>query len=245
MYKFALPITCLAIVMFVSVRCDDGVKKDKLSRDCGNAYSMTCLKLDIVSFVDKLNEEEQFSVFPGISLVKENSTSQPDTANMVSELAREFPTDAEARLDAFLMRKIGGYLSSHSIRLNLWNPSTSEGDVAQGRGKDKKNGMAYILAAAAMMKGTLMALAMGGLAALAGKALMTGMISLLLSAIIGLKSLTSHGGKQTTYEIVSKPVYSHTNSHSTEVEHGGHYSGYGRSMDVPLPLGLQRAYTSS
>ncbi|XP_045475007.1 uncharacterized protein LOC123680928 [Harmonia axyridis] len=191
------------------------------------------------------SKEEKFSVFPRIGLVKESSTSLPDTANMVSELAREFPTDAKVRLDAFLMRKIGGYLSSHSIRLNLWNPSTSEGDVAQGRGKDKKNGMAYILAAAAMMKGTLMALAMGGLAALAGKALMTGMISLLLSAIIGLKSLTSHGGKQTTYEIVSKPVYSHTNSHSTEVEHAGHYSGYGRSMDVPLPLGLQRAYTSS
>ncbi|XP_045475008.1 uncharacterized protein LOC123680929 [Harmonia axyridis] len=164
---------------------------------------------------------------------------------MVSELAREIPTDAEARLDGFLMRKIVGYLSSHSIRLNLWNPSTSEGVVAQGRGKDKKNGMAYILAATAMMKGTLMALSMGGLAALAGKALMTGMISLLLSAIIGLKSLTSHGGKHTTYEIVSKPVYSHTKSHSTEVEHAGQYGGYGRSMDVPLPLGLQRAHTCS
>ncbi|XP_044755173.1 uncharacterized protein LOC123314119 [Coccinella septempunctata] len=243
MNKVQLSFSCLAIVMFVSGHCDDNVKNEKLSRDCGNSYSMTCLKLDVVSFVDKLNEEEQFSVFPGISLVKENSTAQANTADMVSELAREFPNDAEARLDAFLLRKIGGYLSSHSIRLNLWNPSTS--DVAEGRGKDKKNGMAYILAAAAMMKGTLMALAMGGLAALAGKALMTGMISLLLSAIIGLKSLTSSGGKQTTYEIVSKPVYSHTNSHSTEVEHGGHYSGYGRSLDVPLPIGLQRAYTSS
>lgn len=241
MNKFSLSTSFLVIVMFVSVLCDDKVKNDKLSRDCGNSYSMTCLKLDIVSFVDKLNEEEQFSVFPGISLVKENST-QANTADMVSELAREFPTDAEARLDAFLFKKIGGYLNSHSIRLNLWNPSS---DVAEGRGKDKKNGMAYILAAAAMMKGTLMALAMGGLAALAGKALMTGMISLLLSAIIGLKSLTSHGGKQTTYEIVSKPVYSHTNSHSTEVEHAGHYSGYGRSLDVPLPLGLQRSYSSS
>ncbi|KAJ8972949.1 hypothetical protein NQ317_004373 [Molorchus minor] len=86
-----------------------------------------------------------------------------------------------------------------------------------------------------------MALALGALAALAGKALMTGLISLLLSAIIGLKSLSGGGGK-TTYEVVSKPVYTHSNTHSSSHEdYGGHHghSGYGRSFDMPLPLGLQ------
>ncbi|KAJ8952326.1 hypothetical protein NQ318_017220 [Aromia moschata] len=84
---------------------------------------------------------------------------------------------------------------------------------------------------------------MGGLAALAGKALMTGLISLLLSAIIGLKSLSGGGGK-TTYEVVSKPVYTHSASHSASHEDYGHHghSGYGRSFDMPLPLGLQPEY---
>lgn len=79
-----------------------------------------------------------------------------------------------------------------------------------------------------------MSIGLGGLAMLAGKALMTAMMSLLLSAIIGIKSL-SHGGKSTTYEIVSKPVYSHSHSHSTAHEDvGGGYghSGYGRNLNV-------------
>lgn len=85
-----------------------------------------------------------------------------------------------------------------------------------------------------MMKGTLGAVGFGAIALLAGKALMTGLMALMLSAIIGLKSLTSGGEKKTTYEIVSKPIYSSTHSHSSE-EHHGHgvgHSGYARSLDL-------------
>lgn len=84
-----------------------------------------------------------------------------------------------------------------------------------------------------MMKGTLGAMGFGALALIAGKALMTGLLALMLSAIIGLKSLASHGEKKTTYEIVSKPVYTSSHTHSSE-EHHGHgfgHSGYGRSLD--------------
>ena len=107
--------------------------------------------------------------------------------------------------------------------------------------------MGQLLMAALMMKGTLLPIAFAALAGLAGKALMTGLLSLMLSAIIGLKSLTSHGGKQAvTYEIVQKPVYSHSHSHSHELHHehlgGGHgggsggggygHSSYGRSFNL-------------
>lgn len=78
-----------------------------------------------------------------------------------------------------------------------------------------------------------MSVGMGGLAMLAGKAMMTAMMSLVLSAIIGIKSLSS-GGKSTTYEIVSKPIYTHSHSHSTGHEDVGGYghSGYGRNLNV-------------
>lgn len=227
--------------------------KRSLSRDCANSYSPTCLKLDIVSWVDKLNEEDNYSVLPGVSVVRENASARANTADMVAELARDFPNDPEARLDAFLMKKVAGYLNSHSIRLNLFDSQNGVsgrkgggGLGGGGGGGGKKGGMGgMLLAAGAMMKGTLMALAMGALAALAGKALMTGLISLMLSAIIGLKSLAGGGGKQTTYEIVSKPIYTHSSSHSSghEEHGGGHgYSSYGRSFDMPLPLGLQPGY---
>ena len=92
--------------------------------------------------------------------------------------------------------------------------------------KKDKGGMGGLMAGLMMMKGTLGALGFGALAMLAGKALMTGLMALMLSAIIGLKSL-SHGEKKTTYEIVSKPVHSSSHSHSLEEHHGG----YARSMD--------------
>lgn len=46
----------------------------------------------------------------------------------------------------------------------------------------------------AMMAGMMMKMAMGGIAMMAGKALMVGKIALVLSIIIGLKKLTSGGG---------------------------------------------------
>lgn len=240
-----------------TVKSDRSDFKRSLSRDCATTYSATCLKLDIVSWVDKLNEEDDYSVIPGVSVVRENGSARANTADIVAELARDFPNDPEARLDAFLMKKVTGYLNSHSLRLNLHDAKTAVEGQARGGGGGggfgggggggggkKGGGLGILLAGAAMMKGTLMAIALGALAALAGKALMTGLISLLLSAIIGLKALTSHGHKQTTYEIVSKPIYTQSHTHSaSHEEHGGHgYSSYGRSFDTPLPLGLQPDY---
>ncbi|CAG9817460.1 unnamed protein product [Phaedon cochleariae] len=247
------------------VKCDDEKPEPKpkksLARDCASTYSSTCLKLDIVSWVDKLNEQDSYSVLPGVSVIRENTSARANTAEMVAELARDFPNDPDARLDAFLMKKVTSYLGSHSLRLDLLNKNTVEtarkkgggGLGGQGGGGGGSGGggggMGMMMAAGAMMKGTLMALALGGIAAIAGKALMTGLISLLISGIIGLKALTSQGHKSTTYEIVSKPIYTHSASHSVAHEEHGHpgygHSSYGRSFDMPLPLGLQPEYKAA
>lgn len=117
----------------------------------------------------------------------------------------------------------------------LFNRSITKNHVyfqtISARRKDK-GGMSGLMAGLMMMKGTLGALGFGALAMLAGKALMTGLMALMLSAIVGLKSLASGGDKKTTYEIVSKPVYTASHSHSSEEHHGGHYGGYGRSLDA-------------
>lgn len=76
------------------------------------------------------------------------------------------------------------------------------------------------------------AAAMGALALLAGKALMTALMSLLLSALVGLKG--HGGGGHTTYEIITKPEVSHHHSHSHEEQHEhdhGHHGGYRRAYD--------------
>lgn len=95
---------------------------------------------------------------------------------------------------------------------------------------------------------------MGAIALVAGKALMTALMALLLSAVIGLKALTHHEQK-TTYEVVSKPIYTHSHTHSSSHEDHGHggggggggggghghsgYGSYGRSLNFDLPQHLK------
>ncbi|XP_015585292.1 uncharacterized protein LOC107263022 [Cephus cinctus] len=221
-----------------------------LNKDCGKSYSATCLKLDVVSFLDKLGETEDLGILPGVSLIKENGPKDVPASEIVANLARDFPNDVDKRLDAYLIHKVGSYLNSHAISIKLFDPRTFEAarafneetlaqlglsgnqNVETGRKKDK-GGMGTLMAGLMMMKGTLGAVGFGALALLAGKALMTGLMALMLSAIVGLKSLAGGGEKKTTYEIVSKPVYTSSHTHSSEEHHGHGYghSGYGRSLD--------------
>lgn len=246
----------LGFVLGAEIPTKDSDRSDfkrSFEKECATSYSATCLKLDIVQWVDKLSDSGEFSVLPGVSVVKDGSV-QEKTNEVVAELAREFPNDPDARLDAYLMKKVTGYLGSHSLKLNLFDSKTAQ-DVVSAREKggfgggkgDKKGGMGMLLMAGAMMKGTLMTIALGALAAIAGKALITGLISLMLSAIIGLKSLAGGQHHQTTYEVHAKPV--HTSHHSYHEEHagghgggGGGYGGYGRSFNEALPAGLQPSY---
>lgn len=231
-------VIVLSVLVVVISAQEQANSANKLKKDCENNYSTTCLKLDVVSLIEKIGEQRSLPITSGITIEKENGSEsgRANTADLVSELAREFPNDAEARLDAFLMKKVTGYLNSHSIKFKLFDDQA----VVSARKKDK-GGLGAIMAAILMMKGTLGALGFGALAALAGKALMTGLMALMLSAIVGLKSLAHSGHKQTTYEIVSKPIYSHAHTHSSSHEEAGHHGhyGYGRNLDIPIPLSIQ------
>ncbi|XP_022128291.1 uncharacterized protein LOC111002439 [Pieris rapae] len=214
-----------------------------MGKDCSNGiFSPTCLKIEAISLLEKLNSREELQLLPGVSVVKEEKENSSKADEFAAELARALPSKPDERLDKFLLYRLGTYLDTHSVKLRLLDDGASEDAralISEGRGKGggfgggKKGGMGGLMAAGLMMKGTLMSMGMGALALLAGKALMTAVMSLVLSAVIGLKSLTS-GGKSTTYEIVSKPVYSHSHSHSTAHEDAGSYghSGYGRSINA-------------
>lgn len=97
-----------------------------LNKDCGKSYSATCLKLDVVSFLDKLSEQENIGILPGVSVIKENSSTDVPASEVVANLARDFPNDVEKRLDAYLAHKVGSYLNSHSISIKLFDPKTFE-----------------------------------------------------------------------------------------------------------------------
>lgn len=220
-----------------------------LGIDCAK-YSFDCFKLDIVSWVDKLDEKPDISIFSGVTIARHNSSARTVTIN-AADLAREFNNDPSAGVNTFLLQKLQSYLNTHCVKVDLLTPDNSVvarkggGGGFGGGGKKGDGGYGALIAAAFMMKGTLFALALGALAAMAGKALMTGLISLVLSAILGLKSMG--GGGKTTYEIVAKPKYTHASTHSAtheDYQQAGQ-TGYGRDFDtanMPLPMALQQDY---
>ncbi|XP_053670719.1 uncharacterized protein LOC128721034 [Anopheles nili] len=207
---------------------------------CDQRYSVNCLKLELVSFLERVTNQPEYDLMAGVSVVRDPGANITRTADIVAEVTRIFPTNPERRLDEFLLAKLNDYLQTHSLRLKLVDGDAfaKAREVFAGRkGKlGKKGGLETLIAGAMMMKGTLAAVGLGALALIAGKALMTGLLALMLAAIVGLKSLAGGGGgghKSTTYEIVAKPMYSHSHSEHDEVGHGHTgYGGYGRAYDL-------------
>lgn len=82
-----------------------------------------------------------------------------------------------------------------------------------GKDKDKKNG--HWIMIPLLLGSTLVPLAFGALALLAGKALIVSKLALALASIIGIKKLISSGGGH------------HESAHEVVVS-GGHGGGWGR-----------------
>lgn len=92
-----------------------------LAKGCAHKYSMQCLKLDVATLVDKLSGVEQVSVLPGVAVVRDNGngSSSGHHEELAASVARDFPHDADARVDAFLARRVARYLETHSLSVKL------------------------------------------------------------------------------------------------------------------------------
>lgn len=109
------------------------IMKKVMSKGCSHRYTLTCLKLDVVSLVDRLSETDKYQLLPGVTVVRDNSSAETGSddedstssrkfpVDLVASLARDYPNDVDARLDAFLIRKVGQYLHSHSITVKLFD----------------------------------------------------------------------------------------------------------------------------
>lgn len=85
-------------------------------------------------------------------------------------------------------------------------------------------------AIAAMMGGMMASMMMAALAALAGKAMMTSLLALMMAAFAAMRGGGGGGGSK-TYEVITKPVVSHIDTHSSEVQHEHHGHYHKRSLE--------------
>ncbi|XP_026678483.1 uncharacterized protein LOC113466905 [Diaphorina citri] len=200
-----------------------------------------CFKIDLMKIIDRLNSTDQFTVLPGVHIVRtiDPSTSPLDLpSSLILSILRNSSTDT-SQLDEALLIKLRSYLSQLSVHVKLLDTAflmesnetalstestgrtffTSWKDTLtnfMGRGKKQNYGHAAIWSA-----GTLAALGFAMLAALSGKALVTSILALGLAAICAFKG-HGHGhggygnygyGKTSHYEIITKPAHYHDHEH--------------------------------
>lgn len=133
------------------------------AKDCSaGIFSATCLKIEAVAILEKLNMKEDLQLLPGVSIVKEPTKDNGSkTEEFAAELARALPSKPDERLDKYLFYQLGNYLGSHTVKLRLLDDTTVEearAMVGEARGKGgfgggKKGGMGGLLAAGMLMKG--------------------------------------------------------------------------------------------
>ncbi|XP_014273834.1 uncharacterized protein [Halyomorpha halys] len=192
-----------------------------------------CLKARAVKLVDRAIHSDSIPIVDGISLVK-----RPESERSLKNDLDPLPNEIEPRkVDDLLWDRVTAFLESHSVQFRLpefVKEIISEGVDEEGRGRKNKR-MLPALLMALMLKGSMLAMAMKGLALLAGKALIVSKMALVLAGVIALKKLFSGGGEKTTYEIVKQPIVSHSHQYSTSHEYGDggyEHGGYGRSLDL-------------
>ncbi|XP_066581671.1 uncharacterized protein Osi7 [Prorops nasuta] len=195
--------------------------------DCLKKESVNCIKYKVFTFVDKmLNDKEDIMLTEGITVVKTSNAEEGAPRSIES-------TD----LDSLLFDRLGRFLRTHSVKVDLKGSDIlgaiesagrsfddSSDNAVESRGKKKKAQkiLGPLIMAIALKAAALLPLALGSIALIAGKALLIGKIALVISAIIGLKKLLGQQ-KHVTYEVVAHPHHGgSTHVAHEESGHGGY-----------------------
>ncbi|XP_076295471.1 uncharacterized protein LOC143216383 [Lasioglossum baleicum] len=193
----------------------------KLFDRCTNEKNaFECLKQRALEILDSAIKDDTVYVLNSyVSIAR-------DPASAAKSVDRSFKDEnvTELSLDQKLDNKFHEYLSSRSVKLTI------PGDAFEGR---KKKGKGYgALMMGALAVGAMMAqLAYGKIAFIAGTALLTAKIALVLSAIIGLKKLVSSSGGG-GHEVIYATGSEHHGSYGGG---GGYGGGWQRTLDGVAP----------
>jgi len=190
----------------------------KVYQECAATDLTSCLKLKLIAAMDRAARSfAQVPVFEGVAFVKESNAVADATPVNEVELEAQLPRSLEERdsaLNNLIFKKVSDFLETHTLQVKLPNVN----DLARsfnGEERGKKKKMSGMLLIPLILGGTLVPLALGALALLAGKALIVSKLALVLAGIIGIKKLLGGGG-------------SHESGHEVVVS-GGHGSGWGRT----------------
>ncbi|KAF7274114.1 hypothetical protein GWI33_013205 [Rhynchophorus ferrugineus] len=199
----------------------------KVYDECSKSDFSTCLKKKAITFLDRLGRMERLALVDGITLIKSPDVEPVTPVVTENEIDQNLPRTLEGKdefLNKLLLEKAGNLLGSRTIEISV--PKVSElveegrdgdfggsgggggGGKRRGGGKGggggkMKNMMGGMMMAIAAKMAALIPVAIAGLFLLAGKALITAKIALLISGIIAVKKLFAAKNQQHTASVHS------------------------------------------
>nr|XP_046492957.1 uncharacterized protein LOC124224798 [Neodiprion pinetum] len=214
-----------------SGRSSNGVFGDiqyvyQIYKECSSADLSSCLKLKLIGAMDRISRSLDINLSDGITLTKDNGLDAEPLTKSEREIEADLPRALEEKEDALnsiILDKVVNFFRSHTLKLKLPNIDELQRSFTEEGRKKKK--MGELLAIPLLIGGTLIPLALGALALLAGKALIVSKLALVLASIIGLKKLVSGGGDGGGHEVV-QVAGGHGSSGWARSSHDIAYSAY-------------------
>ncbi|XP_003244004.1 uncharacterized protein LOC100574851 [Acyrthosiphon pisum] len=217
----------------------------KAASQCSAAPdTVDCLMHAAAAGVDALaRSADPVDLVPGCVTLVKNAASESDPAPQPSPSPAppRTATDIDAASapvggESALVDSLTAFVKSRaiSVRAPAHLLESLKSTLIEARGKkDKYAGP--LLMGAMMVAGTLLPIKLGALAMMSGKALMTSMLALMLSAILALKKLASGGGSHsgTTYEVINVPSQGGHGPHGRSLR--AHAMAYGPPPPAETP----------
>ncbi|KZC11140.1 PREDICTED: uncharacterized protein LOC107189169 [Dufourea novaeangliae] len=196
-------------------------------KECSAEELSPCLKMRLLSAVDRMYRSVQLNVAEGVTFVRDDPVvNEEEPSKSLQEIEASLPRaldDKEDALNTMIYDKVVKFFQSHTLKLKLPNVEDLQRSLVE-EGRKKKKNMSGLLAIPLLIGGTLVPLALGALALLAGKALIVSKLALVLASIIGLKKLVSGGGDH-GHEVV-QVAGGHGSSGWARSSHDLAYSAY-------------------
>ncbi|KAK9692586.1 Protein of unknown function (DUF1676) [Popillia japonica] len=167
----------------------------RVYEECSNSDGFSpCLKQKALTFFNRLSRMDKLALSDDLLIIKSDDASTNDSSSTDEQLQNALPKDADARdtaLDTLLYNKISSFIGSRTLRFTMPKVSMNDLGLQEGRGKKMKGMLGGMMMGIAGKMAAMIPVAIAGLFLLAGKALITAKIALLIAGIIALKKLVA------------------------------------------------------
>ncbi|XP_076678404.1 uncharacterized protein LOC143374285 [Andrena cerasifolii] len=199
-------------------------------KECADDELSPCLKVRLLSAIDRMYRSSQLNLADGVTFVRDDpvASEESEPPKSFQEIEASLPRaldDKEDALNTMIFDKVVKFFQSRTLKLKLPNVEDLQRSLVE-EGRKKKKNMSGLLAIPLLIGGTLVPLALGALALLAGKALIVSKLALVLASIIGLKKLVSGGGGGDHGHEVVQVAGGHGSSGWARSRHDLAYSAY-------------------